>query len=210
MEPGILLKEREENGKENTSTAMGVPYAKAIGSILWAAMVSRPDVMFAVRVLAQFTQNLMEIHWRALKHIIRYLYMMKELLLTFGGQSEAKLIEYCNADWGGQPHRHSISGYSFHMGIGAIMWSSKKQYIIALSSTEAEYIALTHAAKEALWLKTFIAEIHADDVKPIKINCNNQESITLSKDNKFHGRTKHVDIQYHFIFEAVAVRKVTV
>ena len=94
---------------------------------------------------------------------------------------------YCDADWAGQLHRHLISRYSFHMGMGAVTWSSKKQYIVALSSTEAEYIAQTHAVKEAMYLHAFVQEIHGLD-KLIAINCNNQGEIVLSKDNRFHAQ----------------------
>ena len=84
------------------------------------------------------------------------------------------------------------------MGAGAVTWSSKKQYIVALLSTEAEYIAQTHAAKEAMYLCAFVQEIRRLD-KLIGINCDNQGAIALSKDNKFHAHTKHIDIRYHFI-----------
>ena len=96
------------------------------------------------------------------------------------------------------------------MGQGAVTWSSKKQYIIALSSTEAEYIAQTHAAKEALYLRSFIGEIREKFSTPLTINCDNQGAIALSKDNKFHARTKHIDIRYHFIREAVEDAKINV
>ena len=115
---------------------------------------------------------------------------------------------FCDADWAGQPHRHSISRYSFHMGVGAVTWSSKKQYVVALSSTEAEYVTQTHTAKEAMYLRAFVQEIRGLE-KPIAINCDNQGAITLSKDNKFHAQTKHIDIRYHFIQEAVKDRKIT-
>ena len=106
---------------------------------------------------------------------------------------------FCNADWASNKHRHSISGYSFHFGCGAISWSSKKHYIIALSSTEAEYIAQTHMAKEALWLRSFVNEVNGMQEAPITINCDNQGAIALAKDNKFHSWTKHIDLRYHFI-----------
>ena len=96
------------------------------------------------------------------------------------------------------------------MGNGAVSWSSKKQYITALSSTEAEYIALTHAAKEALWLRTFLSELRGAPNGSMTINCDNQGAIVSSKDNKFHVRTKHIDICYHFIHECVADSKVLV
>jgi len=95
------------------------------------------------------------------------------------------------------------------MGQGAVTWSSKKQHIIALSSTEAEYIAQTHAAKEALWIRTFIGEFRDGfESLPIPINCDNQGAIALAKDNKFHARTKHIDLRYHFIREAVEDAKI--
>ena len=89
-------------------------------------------------------------------------------------------------------------------------WSSKKQQIIALSTVESEYIAQAHAAKEALWLRTFIAELCGEDAQPLTINCDNQGAIALLKDNKFHARTKHINIRYHFIREAIEDQKVSV
>ena len=89
-------------------------------------------------------------------------------------------------------------------------WSSKKQYIIALSSTEAEYITLTHVVKEALWLRVFLTEVQGSSYGAVSINCDNQSDIALSKDNKFHARTKHIDPRYHFIRECVADGRIIV
>jgi hypothetical protein len=89
------------------------------------------------------------------------------------------------------------------MGDGAVTWSSKKQAIVALSSTEAEYVAQTHAAKELIWLRTIIGELNSPFENPTTLHCDNQGAIALAKDNKFHARTKHIDIRYHFIREAV-------
>ena len=97
-----------------------------------------------------------------------------------------------------------------HMGGGVISWSSRKQHIVTLSSTEAEYVAQTHVAKEALWLCSFIGEIRGARRESMSINCDNQGAITLSKDNKFHAQTKHINIRYHFIREAVEDRKIQV
>ena len=89
------------------------------------------------------------------------------------------------------------------MGDGAVTWSSKKQPIVALSSTEAEYVAQTHAAKELIWLCTILSELNSTFEEPTTLNCDNQGAIALAKDNKFHARTKHIDIRYHYIREAV-------
>ena len=155
-------------------------------------------------------QNPGQAHWEALKCVIVYLECTKDLWLTFGGRTTTLVQGYCDADWGSQKHRHSISGYSFHLGKGAVSWSSKKQYIIALSSTEAEYIAQTHATKEALWLQAFLQEIQGLSTGPLNVNCDNQGAIALAKDNKFHACTKHIDICYHFIREAVEDKKIAV
>ena len=96
------------------------------------------------------------------------------------------------------------------MGARAISWSSKKQHVVALSSTEAEYIVQTHAAKEALWLCSFLQELCSAPDDPLILNCDNQGAITLAKDNKFHVHTKHIDMCYHFIREVVEDGKVTV
>jgi hypothetical protein len=188
----------------------GVPYSEAIGLVLWATVVSRPDTVFTVGVLSQFIQNPGPQHWEGVKRLIRYLGSTKEMWLTFGGSTQVLLEGYCDADWGSQPHRHSISGFSFHYGQGAISWSSKKQNIIALLSTEAEYIAETHAAKEAIWLQTFINEVVGTDKNPLTMMADNQGAIALAKDNKFHSRTKHIDLHYHFVHEAVEKGKITV
>ena len=107
-------------------------------------------------------------------------------------------------------HRHSISGFSFHFGIGAISWSSKKQGVMLLLSTEVEYVVQTHAAKEGIWLRSFMKEIRGGEEKPLTISCDNQGAIALAKDNKFHVRTKHIDLRYHFIREAVEDGKIQV
>ena len=187
----------KEQGPSTPTQAMrmrGIPYAEAIRSVLWPVVVSRPDAVYAVGVLSQFIQNPGQAHWEVLKHIIVYLGCTKDLWLTFGGRTKTLVEGYCDVDWAGQKHRHSILGYSFHMGKGAISWSSKKQYIVVLSSTEAEYIAQTHAAKEALWLHSFLKEVRGAHNTPLTVNCDNQGAIVLSKDNKFHARTKNIDI----------------
>ena len=90
------------------------------------------------------------------------------------------------------------------------MWSSKKQSIITLSSTEAKYVAETHASKEGIWLKTIVKEITGSPINPVTIKANNQGAIALAKDNKFHARTKHIDLHYHFVREAVEQGKIKI
>ena len=191
-----------------TTRMQGVPYSEAIGSILWPAVVSHPDVAYVVGILSQFIQNPRTIHWEGVKQVINYLGTIRELWLTFGGNKKNLLEGYCNMDWASQAHRHSISGFAFHYGIRAISWSLKKQNIVTLLSTESKYIALTHAAKEAIWLQTFVNKVTGISIKPLTILGDNQGLLALTRDNKYHSRTKHIDLQYHFIREAVDDAKI--
>jgi hypothetical protein len=104
--------------------------------------------------------------------------------------------------------RRAISGYVFMMNGGAVSWSTKRQDVISLSTTEAEYIAQTHAAKEAIWLRSFTSELFARRAEPIVLLSDNQGAIALAKDDKFHQRTKHIDIRFHFIRYHVEKRSI--
>jgi hypothetical protein len=105
--------------------------------------------------------------------------------------------------------RHSILGYAFRFYGGTILWSSKCQQLVALSSTKAEYIAVTHAAKEAIWLRQLLSDITLTLTCPTPIFCDNNGMITLSKNTIYHPRTKHIDIQYHYIRELLECRSIT-
>jgi hypothetical protein len=102
-------------------------------------------------ILLRFLENLGELHWSTVKRIFRYLSGTRDLQLTYGGKRH-DLVGYMDADGAAQEHRHAISGYTFILDEGAVSWSSKKQELVTLSTTEAEYITATHASKEALWL----------------------------------------------------------
>ena len=160
MEPGVQFSVDQCPSSANQVARMcGVPNIQAIGSVLWPIVISRPDAAYTVGVMLQFMQNLGPAHWEGLKRIIYYLGSMKDLWLTFGGQKETMVEGFCDADWASQKHRHSISRFLFHFGIGAISWSSKKQGVMSLLSTEAEYVMQTHATKEGIWLRSFMREI---------------------------------------------------
>ncbi|GBE85505.1 hypothetical protein SCP_0800220 [Sparassis crispa] len=181
-----------------------VPYHEAIGSLMYAALGMRPDIAFAVMALSQFMQNPGRAHWEAAKRVLRYLKGTRERWLTYG-QTRDGVEGFSDADWGSSEHRHSISGYVFLIDGGAVSWSVKKQPVVALSSTEAEYIALTHAAKEAIWVRYLLADILDPDINKfaLRLHTDNRSAIALAKDNAYHARMKHIDIRYHFLHEAV-------
>ena len=170
-----------------------VPYREAIGSLMYTALGTHLDISFAVSFLAQFMQNPGRPHWEALKHVFHYLKGTKDLKLVIKG-SQGGLEAFSDVDWASQEHRHSISGYVFTIDGSAVSWSSKKQPIVALSMTEAKYIAATHAMKEALWICTFLGKIAHPLVKPITVHLDNISAISITKNDEYHLRMKHIDI----------------
>ena len=122
--------------------------------------------------------------------------------LTLGSKN-AGIEAYVDADWASQPHRHSMSGYVVLLNGGPVAWSARKQSLIALSTAEAEYIALTSVAREVLFLQALVDELYGTTQDSIPIFCDNQGAISLASNNKFHGRTKHIDLRYHYIRELV-------
>jgi len=119
---------------------------------MYASIATRPDISFVVATLSQFLDNPSEIHWEAVKHIIRYLSGTRDFAVTYGDERH-NLLGYSDADGATQEHRHAISGYAFLIDSGAVLWRSRKQELITLSTAKSEYVAATHAAKEALWLR---------------------------------------------------------
>jgi hypothetical protein len=180
-------------------------YQSAVGSLMYLMVGTRPDLAFAVGAVSQFMACPTKTHWEAVKHIFRYVSATTQLKLALGqSKGEPKVVGYSDADWGANDiNRRSISGYAFKLGDGAISWASKKQTSVALSSTEAEYMALTQACKEAIWIKRYLMELGVQREGPLVIRADNQSCIALARNPEFHARTKHIDIQYHFIREKV-------
>jgi hypothetical protein len=114
-----------------------------------------------------------------------------------------RLKIWSDANWGGEEGRESVSGFIFTLANGAVSWSSKKQRSVALSTTESEYMALLHALKELIWLQRLLKEIGYDISDQNTIYTDNQSAIALAHNPEHHARTKHIDIQYHFIRNCV-------
>ncbi len=178
-------------------------YREAIGSLMYASVATRPDISFAVSTLSRFLEDPGNAHWEVVKRIFRYLSGTKDLELTYGMERH-DLVGFTDADGATQEHRHAISGYIFLIDGGAISWSSRKQELVTLSTAEAEYVATTHAAKEAIWLRKLIFELFPDLNMPTTLYCDNQVALRLATDDNYHAHTKHIDIRYHFIRHVVA------
>lgn len=181
-----------------------VPYRELIGLLMYIANGTRPDICYAVNMLAQVAANPGRIHWEAAKRVVRYLKGTRNVGLTWGG-SGADLVGYTDASHATEDLGwKSMSGYVFTLAGGAASWSAKKQSLIALSTAESEYIAMTHTAKELVWIHSFLSEVYHPPSPPITLLADNQSAIALAKNGCFSLRTKHIALRYHFIREALA------
>jgi hypothetical protein len=178
-------------------------FAAQLGSIMYAMVITRPDIAFAVSSLAQHTTNPGPEHWNALKRIFFYLRSTIEYCITFGGESNDKLAGYTDASFAeDSATRRSTGAYIFILNGGPISWISKRQQTVALSTTEAEYMAMCQAIREAIWIRQLLTELGLHQ-ESVEIHADNKSAIALGKNPEFHKRTKHIDVQYHYVREQV-------
>ena len=183
-------------------------YEAAVGSLMYAMTEPRPDLAHAVSEVSQFAANPGVVHFEAIKRIFRYVNGTQDLSLVFHGDSTKPLVGYVDADWGGDlSTRRPTTGYAFYVYGCLVSWSTQKQPTVSLSSCGAEYIAATQATKELLFLRRLTMEIQLTPPRTQALNIlhsNNQGAIQLAHNPEFHARTKHIDIQQHFVREVVA------
>lgn len=184
-------------------------YQSAVGSLLYLSIKTRPDITFAVSNVSRFCSRPTEQHWKAVVRIFKYLKGTIDYGLNYVKMSYSCISGYSDADWAGDVNdRKSTSGYIFLKSGAAITWSSRKQSCVALSTAEAEYVALSSATQEAVWLRQLISELVASSDEPTVIYEDNQSAIAISKNPKYHGRTKHIDIKFHYVRDQVAHKSV--
>ena len=190
-----------------------IPYKQAIGSLQYLVTCTRWDLAFSINHLAQFMQDPTPAHWLGVKRIFRYLRGTSKQRLVYSSPPSAspslhQLTGWSDADWAGDiDTRRSTSGYIFQLDSSCLLsWQSRKQTIVALSSTEAEYIAAATATKELLWLQALLQELGYSLLLPSTLFCDNQSCISLSENPKFHDRSKHIDLRFHFLREKVQAK----
>ncbi|GJW49007.1 putative RNA-directed DNA polymerase [Tanacetum coccineum] len=203
LTPNFKLTDKDcPSSKKNIEKMDRVPYASAVGSLMYAMVCTRPDLAHAVGVVSRFLSNPGKKHWEAVKWIFRYLRGTSKLGITFGN-GKPMLVGYTDSDLAGnKDNMKSTSGYLMTFAGGAVSWQSRLQKCVALSTTEAEYVAATEACKELLWLKRFLQELGFKQQR-YAVLCDNQSTIHLAKNSMFHKRTKHIDIRYHWIRDAI-------
>ena len=195
-------------------------YQSALGCLMYLMLGTRPDLAFSVGALSKHASCPGKEHWTALMRVYKYLRGDPDRSLVFDGSTSCpeggNLIGFSDADWAGDVNdRRSISGYTFLLSNAAVSWQSKKQTSVAQSSTEAEYIALASATKEALWVRTFLSEMYGSTFDApggpgTLILVDNQSAMALAKNSTFHDRTKHIAVRHHFIRDEIEERRIRV
>lgn len=176
-----------------------VPYSSAVGSLMYAMVCTRPDLAYAVSVVSRFMGQPGKEHWQAVKRIFRYLRGTSDVGLIFGGDTQCSVAGYSDSDYAGDiDSRRSMTGYVFTLGCSVVSWKATLQATVTLSTTEAEYMALTEAAKEGIWLKGLVSDLGLYHDQAI-VYCDSLSAICLAKDQVHHERTKHIDVRYHFL-----------
>jgi transposase InsO family protein len=186
--------------KDEQDPQLRTRYQSIIGSLMYAMLGSRPDICFTITRLSQFGSNPTDEHLRIAQRTMRYLNTTAQYQLVYGNPDCSDLIGYSDSDWAANSDdRRSTTGYVYTLNGGAVAWATRKQRTVALSSTEAEYMALTETSKHALWVKSLCEQLSFDIDLPISIHCDSKGAREITLNPVFHKRTKHIDIQHHFV-----------
>ena len=208
MSHGIKLSKSQcPTTKDERECMDKIPYASTIGSIMYAMLCSRPDVSYALSMTSRFQSDPSECHWIAVKNSLKYLRRTKDIVLIYGGQ-EGELVISGYTDAGFQydlDDFRSQSIFVFCLNGGAASWRSSKQEIVVDSTTEAEYIAASNAAKEAVLIKNFIFKLGVvpSITNPVDVYCDNNGAIAQAKEPRSHPQSKHILRHFHLIREII-------
>ena len=178
-------------------------YRRLVGKLNYLT-ITRPDISFAVSVVSQFLQSPCDSHWDAVVRILRYIKGAPGQGLLYENKGNSQIVAFSDADWAGSPDdRRSTSGYCVLIGGNLVSWKSKKQNVVARSSAEAEYRAMALATCELVWLKQLLQELKFGDIHKMELVCDNQAAMHIASNPVFHERTKHIEIDCHFIREKI-------
>lgn len=181
------------------------PYRSIVGSLQYLTL-TRPDIVHAVNKLCQHMERPTMQNWRATKLILRYIKGTLHFGITFLKTRNINLYAFCDADWGGCPDtRRSTSGYCVFLGSNCISWASKKQPMVSRSSTEAEYRAMATATAELTWITFLLRDIGLQLHQAPQLFCDNISALHMTINTRFHARTKHIELNYHFVREKVVL-----
>lgn len=178
-------------------------YRRLVGRLIYLT-ITRPELAYSVHILAQFMQQPRCEHWDAALRVVRYLKGCPGQGIFLRAQNSLQVSAFCDADWGSCPlSRRSISGYLVTLGRSPISWKTKKQQTVSRSSAEAEYRAMATTCCELKWLRQLLRDLWLDHTAPMLLYCDNLSAIYIASNPVFHERTKHIEIDCHFIRDAI-------
>ena len=193
-ECGLKLTKDPEGEKVNSTL-----YKQIVGSLMYLT-ATRPDMTFIVSFISRYMERPIEMHLQAAKRALRYVKGTIGIGVFYKKGGKQEFLGYTDSDYAGdQDDRKSTSGYVFLMSSGAVSWSSKKQPVVTLSTTEAEFISAASSACQVVWLRRILKELCHDQRKSTVLYCDNVSAIKLSKNPVLHGRSKHIDVRFHFL-----------
>lgn len=198
---------------QQNSESCKMPYREAIGCLLYLSVGTRPDISFAVARLAKYVEHPTMLHWTCVKRIFRYLAGTQGMGLEYNGMTEVCPTVYVDADWASDTEtRKSVSGMVTIMSGAAVAWYSRQQEVVALSTTEAEYISLCSGTKETVWTRRLICDIGlVPSIEfPTPLLTDNQGGIGLVSNESVNRRTKHIDVRYHYTRNAVNASEIKI
>lgn len=196
--------------KEKSDMAY-VPYSSAVGSLMYLMVCTRPDLAHGMSLVSRYMSSPCRPHWLVVKWMLRYLRGTVNAGLCYRkfSKESISLEGYVDADFAADnDRRRSLTGWVFKVVNNTVSWRSVLQSVVALSTTESEYMAASEAVKEALWLREMMNELYRNFDDQVVIHCDNQSAVFLSKNQTFHGRTKHIDVKFHFIRDVLSDGKV--
>lgn len=180
-----------------------VHYQRLIGKLIYLS-VTRPDINFSVNVLSQFMQQPSTAHMQAAKRVLRYLLTNPGQGIILATSSAVQIKAYSDSDWASCPStRRSTSGFCILLGSSPISWKSKKQAVVARSSAEAEYRAMSLTACEITWVTALLKDMGLKNLPPAVLNCDNMAAVQIAANPVLHERTKHIEVDCHFIRDKI-------
>jgi hypothetical protein len=178
-----------------------VPYREAVGSLMYLAVCTRPDIAYAVSLVSQVLNSPTVYHWKIVKRIFKYLKGTLDIGLKYKGDDHCRITAYSDADFAGETStRRSTTGVVCKFMGAAVTWLSQRQKCVAVSTTEAEFVAASEATKELIWLQRLLCELtNLKDIPVLYVD--NLSAVKLVKNPVFHKRSKHIDVRYYFVRE---------
>lgn len=198
MEAKLILQPHCDSENDLTNA----PFRQLVGSVMYLMLCTQPDLSYAISVLSKFLSMPTDEHWKSAKRILRYLQATPGKNLVFHCANELPIMAYCDANRASSNDRKSTSGYAIYVGSNLVSWSSKRQSVVALSSTEAEIIAATETMREILWIRNVLSSF-GFTVDTLTLYCDSQPAIAIAHTGGYNGRSKHMDVKYRFLSDCV-------